>query len=118
MTCTTGAYRLICSVSSLTFSLSCKTKDYREKPSAHLQTSPNHKNVIARNYHIILVGNFRWGSIFTDDQSYHFAGLLLMDACTHTHYNQAYFVGLIFAVRCHENCENWTFTNEAYAAAI
>ena len=73
-------------------------RDYREKPSAHLQASPNHKNVIARNYHIILAGNFRWGSIFTDDQSYHFAGLILMDACTHTHYNRAYFVGLIFAV--------------------
>ena len=83
-------------------------RDYCEKPSAHLQASPNHKNVIARNYHIILAGNFRWGSNFMDDQSYHFVGLILMDACTHTHYNQAYFVGLIFAVRCHENCENWT----------
>ena len=52
---------------------------------------------------VLYSGKFSQGSIFAGGQSFTiFMGLIFIDARTHIHYvlhDQAYFLGLIFAVR-------------------
>ena len=71
-------------------------------PSAPLLSHFKFATYCHSTYHILYSRKFSRNSIFVDGRSLLFRRLKFVDLCTHAHcvlYNQAYFTGLMFAVR-------------------